>query len=662
MKRPVSLALLLLLSAFHVSGQGRALIDIQGDVKVINVSELGLPASTRASRVLEMLPELMSRPGDDLIRNYSVIVDGLAAEYGNNAVLSQLTIADIESIKVSQNPIASYQSNSQSGSIEITLKSPKKGFSANGAIRLSNMFGSESNRKSAHLFNVIPKIQADYADDRLSLRILSLYERYNPMTLVTTTTVPSPAETATSYDDTRTNSSMNIIWGEYGISESDRLNMSFAVAASGSIQEKAVISTLNPTDQLSMLDRKSRTVSLTADYRHVFANGSVFRVSGSLRTGPEKLASQQMSIRYGDTVRNTGIAGKAEYRYPFRLSDDRMKGTVTAGVNANAGKSGRYQTDRRDVLGGVGLSELETDGRTSYVMPYLTFQGEMDGLSLSGYVNYEVFSSGITRKHDRSFNLKTGNLTGMAVSAWEFVPGQELRIMYCHDVQRPSAVQTYPFVVFDPEQYVFVQGNGALRPVSTDELTGDFISQSQVGDRQIVINMGLGYLKVSDVIAASPLTIHQGKSTYDGISFDNAGSSNIAKVNSMFLLKQRGYTASFTANMFYNIGEGRNALSDHYTYCNLGMNQSLKFGNGWGTALGLYFNSPVFMSSGSMGKLTHSQFSVCKDLGNLSLEGIFSCPLSGNVTNRTNVGGNRAIETTFPLVRTSVGIVARYYL
>ncbi|MCQ2083970.1 MAG: outer membrane beta-barrel family protein [Bacteroidaceae bacterium] len=660
MSRSIALALLLLLSVFPVSGQDRALIDIQGDVKVINVSELGLPASTQVSMVLEMLPELMARPGDDMLGNYSVIVDGLAAGYGNNAVLSQLTIADIESIRVSQNSIASYQSNGQSGSIEISLKSAGKGFSSNGAIRLSNMFGSESNGKNSHLFDIIPKIQADYAGQRFSIRLLSLYERYNPMTQVVTTAIPSPAETVTKYEDVRANSSMNVIWGEYRISESDKLNMSFAVITSGSIQDKAETSTLNPTDQLSLLDRKAVNAGLTADYRHTFADGSVFRVSGNLKTGPEELSTERMSVRYGDTVMNVSLAGKAEYKYPFRLADDRFTGTVAAGVNANAGKNGRIQTGRRVILGNSGLSELETDGHTSYVMPYVTFQGEMNGFSMSGYINYEIYSSRITREHDRSFNIRTGSLTGKVVSAWEFVPGQKLRIMYGRDSQRPSATQTYPFAVFDPQQYAFVQGNGALRPVVTDELTGDFISQLQTGDRQFVINMGLGYMKVSDVIASSPVTINQGAAIYDGITYDNAGANNIAKINSLFMMKQRGYTASVTANMFYNIGDNRNASSDHYTYCNLGMNQSLKFGNGWGACLGIYFNSPIFMNSSSMGKLVHSQFAVSRDWKHFSLDGVLSCPLSGNVTDRS-FAGSQAIETTYPLVRTSVSVVARYH-
>lgn len=659
MRKSTALSLMLMLAVPAVSGQNSPLIDIQGDVKVINVADLGLPSSTQASRVLEVLPELMTRPGDRLIQNYDVIVDGLSAGYSNDAVLSQLTVADIESITVSQNSIASYQSNGQSGSIEISLKKAGKGLSGNGALRVSNMYGSESSGLDSRLSDIIPKIQVDYVADRFRLRGLSLYEHYNPMTLVRTTGIPQPEETVRQYTDEKAYSTMNVVWGEYAPSASDRLNMSVAVMAAGGNRDIAETSTCTE-DQFSSLDRRGCSFDLTANYRHVFDDGSILRLSGHYGNGPQKMALRQMSVMYGDTVRSMSVAGKAEYGYPFHLLDERLNGMVSAGVNANVAGNGKLQTDRRAELGGIGLSELETRGRTSYIMPYVTFRAAMDDLSLSGYVNYRMYRSRITREQGRSFNLRMGSLSGMVVSAWEFVPGQKLRIMYDRSVQSPSPVQTYPFPVFDPENYAFVQGNGALRPVRTDELSGDFISQSQVGDRQIVINMGLGYMKVSDVIAASPLTIYQGLAEYDGITYDNAGSNNIAKVNSMFLLKQRGYTASVTANMFYNIGDRRNAASDHYTYCNLGMNQSVEFGDGWGTGLGLYFNSPIFMSSSSMGKLVHTQFAISKDLDGFSLEGILSCPLSGKVTDQKYSSG-QTIDTVYPLVKTSVSFVARYY-
>lgn len=661
MRKNIALASLLTLLAVPAIGQGNTLIDIQGDVKVINVEDLGLPSSTQASRVLDVLPELMARPGAYLIENFDVIVDGLAVGYSNDAVLSQLTVADIESITVSQNPIASYQTNGQSGSIEISLKSAKKGFSGNAALRLSNMYGSESSKLDTRLYDIIPKVQIDYVSDKYSLRGLSLVEYYNPMTHVAVTTIPSPNETVKTYDDSRFTSSMNVVWGEYNPTDVDKLNMSLAVMSAANKEDIVKASDLNPTDQLSSVDCKGHTVDLTADYRHSFSDGSVLRFSGNFEAGPNNMLSDQMSVRYGDTVKNVSFASKAEYKYPFRLLNDQLKGSVSAGFNANFGGNSKLQTDRRQTLGGIGLFELETKGRTSYFMPYVTFYAGMGDMSLSGYLNYGLFRSRITREQDRSFNLKTGSLTGMIVSAWEFAPGQKIRVIYDRGVQRPSAIQTYPYAVFDPESRVFVLGNGALKPIMTDELGGDFISQSQVGERQVVINMGLSYLKVSNAISSSPVTIYQGPASYDGVTFDNNGSNNIAKVNSMFLLKQGNYTATVTANMFYNIGDHKTTTSDHYAYCNLGINQSLRFADGWGAGLGLDFNSPIYSATSSKGKIVHSQIALSKNLDdNFSLEGLFTYSLSGKVTDQSYSGG-QIIETTYPLVRTILSVVARYY-
>jgi len=647
-------------NAFAQSG---SVIDISADEKVIVVDSLGLSGGTPASKVLVMLPELLARPGIAILENYDVIVDGLAVGFSRDAALSQLTIADIDKITVSQNPIASYQSNSQSGTIVIELKKVAGGFSGNASMDMLLMMGnSTDDNRPVSPFDYLPKLMLDYSGDRISLRGLSITEHYNPGASVTRTSIPYPAETTWESSDERFTSQMNAVWAETPLGRRSQLKMSMAYLWVKDRDDWKQVSSLNPTDKVSSTEKKQRTVVMTADYTGNFKNGACLKMSANADASPGTWASDYSHRQYDVDRKQWALAGKVELKQPFKFDGAGAKGSLSAGVNANLSDSWKLQKEKQEVLFALSSTrtkELETDGRTGYVMPYLTANAGFGSMTLDGILNYKMYRSTVSRTEDREFEMKYRDMTGKFIAAWEFEPGQKLRVMFDKKLQRPSDTQTYPYLVYAPDSRTYVQGNSSLKPVKTNEIGMDYITQSTHASRSVILNMGLSYLKVTDLITQTQGTFQQEQDTYSCTLFENSGANNIARANFMLYLRHNIYSISLAGNMYSNIGDYGNATSDHYAYCDLALNQSLLFNNGWGGTVGLFYNSKVRMNSSTSGDLTYGNLRVSKDFGALSVDAELKGSLSGDVRDCQNKG-SYTVDSNYRLVKTSLELTARY--
>ena len=115
-------SLFLLMLVLSVQAFGQALVT-QFDKKVIYPDSLNLPRNTSAMTVITSLPELLQRPGDYILNNYDVQVDGMTIGSAVDVALSQLQVMDIDFIEVCESPVTSHFKNGQGGSINFVLRS-----------------------------------------------------------------------------------------------------------------------------------------------------------------------------------------------------------------------------------------------------------------------------------------------------------------------------------------------------------------------------------------------------------------------------------------------------------------------------------------------------------------------------------------------------------
>lgn len=118
-----TLLLAAVVCSLHAASQA---IETSFDKKIIHTDSLNMPRNTSASGLLTLLPELLQRPGNFLLSNYDIQVEGMSVGDAADVALYQMQMVDIEKIEVVESPLSSYQNNGQGGSINIILRSAGK--------------------------------------------------------------------------------------------------------------------------------------------------------------------------------------------------------------------------------------------------------------------------------------------------------------------------------------------------------------------------------------------------------------------------------------------------------------------------------------------------------------------------------------------------------
>lgn len=663
MKAKKSLLTLLFLMICTFAAAQKPIIEVSNDKKKINVHELGLPESTSLKSILNMLPELLARPSKWLYENYSIEVNDVDVGDARDAVLTQLSISDIEYIEVSENPITSYQNNGQGGTISIELREFQEAENVKGSFSLN----------ASHPLDICPHLNFGYRKDKLSVNAMAIAEFYNPKDLATDIRNSATDEYTSESTDMKFATEMAIVQMKYNPTD----NNEFRLSLSENWKKEDDVTTERVHrpgigTSTSRHENEAKLTNLFAEfeYSHYFGDASKpkdekprlkFETTATYR--PEDNDNKQnMHSLLREHNRSNSMAGKLEYLLPLAKRVNAEKMNLTIGSNFNL--SYDDEESKTDITGfahKTDITNLNTNALTTFLSPYLQAEYVKDKISFKGICEYQYFKYDVKSVNDpddnnRDYLTDNKSVTGKLMFGYRFAPSQTIRLIADRKIKRPTSSQIYPYMVFNINDLTFVRGNPDLRPILSHEITVDYITEVDNGDNSVVINMGFSYIQVDDVIVQSEnMPLYQTRSPDEYYTFLNEGDNHIAKTNFMIFYKRRVFSILLTANMFNNIGNRDYKSSDHYTYFNTELSTSFRFRRSWCFMTSVAYNSKVIKTDETIGDNLYSDITVSKNFKNFSIGAFTEISLFDGTKDHAYTDDGM-VTTTYDAVRDLVGV------
>lgn len=626
----------------------KPMVEVKNDKKKINVHELGLPENAALIDVLYILPELLSRPGEMYLDNYALEVNDVQVGDARDAVLTQLRIADIKFIEVSENPITSYQNNGQGGTISVELI-PLENDKVSGSVALNVEYP----------LDIVPSLNIGYQKDKFSVRGLVLAEYYAPKSVKQTVTDETVNEKQSKSTDGFFFTEMARVYLGYNPSKNDELK--FCVSENWKKETtKCDINTLyyNNINKTTYSETGGTLTDVLAriEYNHFFVKRSRLKFETTYTYKPTKKYEEQSIYTLGDTIVSNSLAGKLEYLHALVEATDLHRADLKFGVNYNLTFSDEINKYKLLVFGSPqNFKALDTKCSTTYISPYFQAEYIKNSFSFKAILDYQYYQYKIKSDDNDEYKNPQNNLTGKLMAGWKFAENQTIRLIFDRKLKRPTSTQIYPYVVYNPSYSSFVKGNAELKPLLSHEVTIDYITEVNNGKRSVVLNMGMSYIYVKDVIRqeVKSFTPDYLRSINEYITFLNEGDNNIMKTNFMMFYKRKIFSLLLTANVFNNIGSKDLKTSDHYTYYNVLLAPTFTFKKGWAFDVSLCYNSEVRKANEKFGDILYSGLAVSKSFGKIQIHAYGRLSLkdktvdikyteNGDITKTYNAIGNMA--------------------
>lgn len=109
---------------------------VNGD-KYIYVDRLYISPNMTVWEFLQLFPELTSRGSNDVMNNYSIVMDDYSVGANRDEILFQMTLGEISTIIIPDNPSVAYSMNGVGGVIELVPRDLKDGISGNAQLDVS---------------------------------------------------------------------------------------------------------------------------------------------------------------------------------------------------------------------------------------------------------------------------------------------------------------------------------------------------------------------------------------------------------------------------------------------------------------------------------------------------------------------------------------------
>lgn len=648
----ISIILLLIVST-NVFGQA---IETNFDKKIIYTDSLNLPRNTSASVLITLLPELLQRPGDYLLSNYDIQIEGMSVSSAADVALYAMQIVDIERVEVKESPMASYQKNGQGGSINLILRSSGQ--------QSGSHWGSAGLIASTAL-DLAPQLNIGYRSKRFMLRGMLLGEVHS---------AKSDAQTIAYYDDkfasqTNVSSDRNFstqlarAYMQYDLTKHDRINLDLSEIYTNSRSED-----VTDFDNENPLSQRQKSVNLQTHlvYRHTAARSALLAEVEYNHSPQDIRYDVPHSYSYSNDTRGDRLSGKLEYKHTLfdnaGVAGRRSVADLSLGMNFNAtfGSEMEHIVDQR-------VSEYEFErsvpqNDTHYLMPYLVFTTDLGKLrfKLAGeyqHFNYSVDRIGIP------YTATSNDFTGKLMAEWHIAESRNLRFILDRKLQRPAADQLYPYRMFSPKHYEYVEGNPDLRPMMVHEAMIDYMGTYKVGtDQTLVFNAGASISRITDIIS-NKRSSSGGATGGLGLaqkilSFENRGTSHVASANLMSLYTNKAFTLSFAGNLYHRM-PGAESDAGHYTYYNLSLSPYFRLNDGWHGGARLVYFSRVNQQSGSLGDCAACDMTVGKALKRFFIYLTESVSILTDTKDVTN-SGNKRTEKKYSMIPSLVGIGMKY--
>lgn len=622
------------------------------DKRIIRTDSLNMPQTTSAMTLITLLPELLQRPGDYILSNYDVQVEGMSVGKASDVVLSQLQIADIKQIEVCESPISSYLNNGQGGTINFVLRTAWR----DGA----PLWGSVGVSGSSYV-DLSPQLNLGYRKGGFMVRSLVLGELSNLSHTTHTESFADGRLTESSIEErsNRFRTEMARAYLEYDWTDRDKLKLNLSESYTFEKDEKT-----NNYEEAQAVKQSKKTTNLHAYLRYQHdGQKDCFVAQVEFIHAPSRNSMDTPNTYFYDgKVRNDNLSGKLEYTRQLFNSETLGSGSLSIGTNinnvfgdehANYGYLFTYKNPNPQVT---------PKNNTNYLMPYLTFSCELGKVRLKARGEFHHFNYEVDMEQ-HSYKAVSNNFTGNLMTEWHMNKGQQLRLIFHRSLQRPTGLQLYPFLTFDPKQVTYVQGNPNLTPSPLNEVLVDYLGHFNLKRQQkLTLNAGVSYNHVSDIVTpyASKNTNAPGSLgvKLNPKSFRNKGVNHIANVNLMALYTYKDFSISAVGNFYHKV-EKIDGASDHATYYNISVHPYFNLNNGWYGGARIVYYSRIGKSDGWTDGQAITSMNVGRTWRHFS---VFLTEEVGFLKNRKDVTrfGTHRTERTSLLVGNEVGIGVRY--
>lgn len=647
-----TLALTALLISLCASGQS---IKTDFDKKVIYTDSLNLPRNTSADALLYLLPELVQRPGDQVMSNYDIKIEGMSIGSAADVALTNLQIVDIEKVEVSESPMSSYQNNGQGGSINFVLRSE-------GAFN-KNSWGSVG-VMLAKPTDVTPQFVVGYKNDKFKMHGVLLGEFYNTTNGTHTVTYDNGQFTNQSHSslDRKFRTELARVYMQYKFSNRDVLKFNLS-------EIYMYNKTYNETDYspANSVTQRQNSVDLTANlnYQHSTPR-SKFTAEIKFNYTPNNTYNELRDFYINDNRQKTSnVSGKLEYKNIFlkttSASGISKQADVTVGSNFNSNLSHEDATIIDQTVVDYAMRHIPRNN-TYYLMPYLTLSASLGKFRVKASGEFQHFRYNIERGGS-TYSAISNDFTGKLMAEWHFTAAQNLRLILDRKLKRPSADQLYPERIFVPKQMSYVEGNPDLLPTMVHQVALDYISNRTWNTfNSIVFNVSASISSIDDIINAKRPTQSGGQNSLglvqNYITYENSGTSKIASANLMTLYTYKAFSLSFAGNMYYKM-QGSENNNKHLTYYNFSVYPHFKLKDGWNGGARLIYYSQIDQTDGYTGNAGISCMTVGK-----AWKKFFVYLIEDVALNKENVdvkiSGTKRTEKKYNLIQSFVGVGMKY--
>jgi len=417
---------------------------------------------------------------------------------------------------------------------------------------------------------------------------LFMGEHYNPKAWTYEVNTPGKDDPYDSYEkDIESDAQIGRVYANYK-GRNDQVELVFGE------------STTNVTTALRGIESKEKTQSLLghAKYTHLFSD-------------------------------DANIKAESEYSYTPTDVDKTSKDANALSFNTEYfQKIGTALT----FIGGVTYNHAWTHipsaiEKSNHLMPYVKATAKVGNWDLLAEVDYQYFDYGI---RDKNSNGKLtdydphSDVTGMLSASWQFHPHRMLRLVADRKIQR--------------------QNSYTLNPIKLDEVTLDYIRDIKLENDMWILNVGGGYIHVSDVF---PHTSSPYKS------------SDIWNLDAMATYQHSILTVSLGANLYDSQRDYEGFLSSTCTYYNLSLMPSLTFSNNLYCALSLTYNSSVKELYAEKDDCYYARMIIGKNWGHWNIHAYGQLNLGGRCTDMQYLVQYNQY-TTYDLIHNTIGAGVRY--
>jgi len=628
------------------------------DEKVINTDSLNMPKSTLMTEVLTILPELLQRPGEFYLSNYDIQIEGMSVGSASDVALSQLQIADVKEITVSESPVTSYKNNGQGGSIDITLRS--------SGVDDDPLWGGVG-VAGGYPTDVAPQFNIGYKNSNYMIRGLLLGEVYNNSSETKKSLFEGDElmNSSTRTTDIRFRTQLARAYMEFTPTQRDKVKLNVSEIYTYTKEQKTPEESAS---QASVLRKRATDLHLQTKYEHEF-NRSKLKVEAQYIYNPGKNDyDEPLLCVYNNDFRSHNVLGKAEFKTAL-LSPAKAKQPKPASLDLTFGSNFNafFNTETmgiKDLRYTLPLyTEISPDNKTYYAMPYLKLEGGCGKLKAKVIGEFQHYKYRIMRA-DVPFTKVSNDFTGQLITEWHFTPHKNLRLILDRKLQRPTDEQLYPYRIYSPRRMEYVEGNPDLIPMMSHEAKLDYIADYRWGlSRSLTFNAAASYNRVSDILSdrystSSPIPGSMGLAQ-QYLTFENFGTNNIASANLMALYSYKVFSLSLTGNLFHNVKD-MSSGRDHYTYYNISFYPHFQLKDGWHGGVYLVYYSKVAQHNSTLGNCATAQMSVGKSWRNLYVYVYERVLMQKHAEDVNRTSSSEYSVTSYDMIPNVVGIGCKY--